>query len=542
MSSGEDDRRCTQVQRVECVAALVLLAGIALLHGRVLFHAGALWRDEVNTVNVAGKPTLHEFWSALEFDAQPALWPLVLRGWLATGWGAGDFQLRILGCAIGLCALVVLWWNARLLSRGRGWPGLSWLLLGASPILFKWGDSLRAYGLGMVLSLLAFGAIWKLVERPSRRAFTLAALAALLSVHTLYSNSVMLLVLCASGAVVRLRRRDWNGLALLLLLGLVCALSLLPYLPQIAGARDWGKVIRTPVTAIWLVQQFGEALRTAGDLMLVVWIVLWVGALAGCVRCWWSGTGSDTDRALFLGCVLSFGPMLYLGFFMVLSYATAPWYFLVLIGFMAVAIDAAWELVLGNSFADRAARLTGCLLLAACIATPTWQAASQRRTTVDLSASLLAEHAADNDLILITNWAPGISFARYYGGSTPWVTLPDLPDYTVHRFDLVARRMAETDPLQDVMRRLSDTLQAGHRVWVLGPLPFHLHVVPAPLPLAPGAASGWQEFAYSRQWQAEVSVFLRDHATQIETVLPPLPPAQVDNYENLPLTVASGWR
>jgi hypothetical protein len=227
---------------------------------------------------------------------------------------------------------------------------------------------------------------------------------------------------------------------------------------------------------------------------------------------------------------------------MVLSYATPPWYFLLLIGLMAVAIDAAWELVLGKSFADRAARLAGCLLLAAYIASPAWKAASQRRTTVDLSASFLAEYAADNDLILITNWAPGITFARYYDGSTPWVTLPELPDYTVHRFDLLARRMAEPDPLRDVMRRLSETLQAGHRVWVLGPLPFHLRVAPTPLPLAPGAATGWQEFAYSRQWQAQVGVFLRDHVTHIETVLPPLPTEQVENYENLPLTVASGWR
>jgi hypothetical protein len=46
--------------------------------------------------------TVHEFWSALEFDAQSALWPLVLRGWLTIACGAHDFHLRLLGCALSL--------------------------------------------------------------------------------------------------------------------------------------------------------------------------------------------------------------------------------------------------------------------------------------------------------------------------------------------------------------------------------------------------------------------------------------------------------
>ena len=161
---------------------------------------------------------------------------------------------------------------------------------------------------------------------------------------------------------------------------------------------------------------------------------------------------------------------------------------------------------------------------------------------MNISAAVLEERAAENDLILVADWAPGITFLRYFHGATPWITLPDVPDHTLHRYDLVAQRMGESDPLHAVMERLSDTLKSGRRVWILGDLPFRLEAPPKPLPAAPGAPTGWQEAAYSRQWQAQVGFFLRVHAAHIETVLPPLPMEQVDNYENLPLFVASGWR
>jgi len=536
-----DERRRARLRALECGVALALVTCVALLHGRLLFHAGGLWRDEVNTVNVAGMPTLSGFWSSLEFDAQPALSPLVLRGWLATGWGERDFSLRLLGCAIGLCALGALWWNARLFSRGAGWPVLSWLLLGAAPVLFKWGDSLRAYGLGTVLSLIMPSAIWNLIEHPSRRNLALALLSSLASVHTLYHNAVLLLVLCTGGAVVGLRKRDLKMPALLLGLGLCCAVSLTPYLPHMVAARAWGGLIQTPVAATGIAQWFGEALRASGPVMPAVWLGLWVGALAGCAQWWRASAGSDRDRAVFLGCVLCLGPLFYLGFLIVLRHATPPWYYLPLLGILAVAIDAAWAFQVRDSIPARRARLVACVLLAAYIALPAWKAAGQRRTTVDICANVLAERAAESDLILVANWAPGITFMRYYHGATPWITLPDVPDHTLHRFDLVSQKMTETEPLHDVMQRLSETLESGHCVWVLGNIPFPLEAAPTRLPPAPAAPTGWQEFPYARQWQAEAGYFLRVHALRIESVLPPLSMEQADDYENLPLTVVSGW-
>ena len=535
------DQKRVRLQLLERGGALALLASLALLHGRMLFHAGALWRDEINTLNVAGKATFHEFWSALEFDSYPALWPLLLRGWLSLGGGADDFHLRLVGCAIGLCVVAALWWNSRLFSRGASWPFVSWLLLGASPVLFKWGDSLRAYGFGTLLSLVALGMIWKLIEHPSRRTLALATLFALLSVHALYYNSILLLALCASGTAVGVRRRDWKIPARLLAVGLLCALSLMIYLPHIAGARDWGKLIQVPVSAPWLMQRLGVALRASGGAMPAVWAGLWAGALGGCALCWRSKAECDGDRALFLGGILCLVPLLFLSFLKVLSYPTTDWYYLSLMGFLAVGIDAAWQVLVDDWPSAKMLRTGGCALVAAAMALPAWRSAGQRRTTVDRAAAVLEDRASSDDLIVVTNWTVGIAFLRYFHGSTPWVTLPEIPDHTLHRYDLIAQRMEEADPLDDVLQRSADILEAGHRVWILGELPLQKEA-PQPLPPAPRSPSGWQERAYTRRWQAQAAYFLRVHAAQIETVLPPLPMEQVDNYENLPLSVASGWR
>src|SRR5262249_40029690 len=260
-----------------------------------------------------------------------------------------------------------------------------------------------------------------------------------------------------SGAAVGVRRGDWTRPALLVGLGLLCALSLVIYLPQIAGARDWGKLIQMPISALWLMQRFGEALRASGNAMPAVWGGLWAGALVGCALCLRSGAAPDQDRALFLGGILCLSPLLYLGFLRMLSYPTTQWYYLALMGFLAVGIDAAWELVVDNRSTRRILRLAGCVLLAAYIAFPAWSAAGQRRTTVDLSAAVLEERAAEDDLIVVINWAEGITFQRYFRGTTPWITVPEFPDHTLHRWDLLVRKMEEPDPLKDVRGRLAGT-------------------------------------------------------------------------------------
>ena len=54
--------------------AMFLVAG----HLRVLLHTGALWRDEILTLNLATMPG-RQLWNSLWLDSFPALFFLLLR-------------------------------------------------------------------------------------------------------------------------------------------------------------------------------------------------------------------------------------------------------------------------------------------------------------------------------------------------------------------------------------------------------------------------------------------------------------------------------
>jgi len=83
---------------------LISLAG-AGIHLAFLTHAGGLWRDEVNTINLAGRHSLGE----IANDSFPVLMPLTVRAWLALGLGQSDTVLRLLGVMVGLGILAALW-------------------------------------------------------------------------------------------------------------------------------------------------------------------------------------------------------------------------------------------------------------------------------------------------------------------------------------------------------------------------------------------------------------------------------------------------
>ena len=97
----------------EVVAALVLSLVALGLHIIFLNRAGGLWRDEVNTVNLAGHSSL----GAMVRDSFPVLMPLLVHGWTAVGLGDSDLGLRALGMLIGLGLLAALWVSALVTSE-----------------------------------------------------------------------------------------------------------------------------------------------------------------------------------------------------------------------------------------------------------------------------------------------------------------------------------------------------------------------------------------------------------------------------------------
>src|SRR2546427_4199033 len=144
--------------RAEWVVAVSACLWAVVVHVVVFLNAGPLWRDEVNSYNLAAIGTLADAWGRMEFDSFPILWCLVLRGWLGAGLDS-DTALRALGMIIGLGTLAMFWWNARVFRSGL--PLLSLALAALAPSLVWYGDTIRAYGFGMLLILWVTGSLWR---------------------------------------------------------------------------------------------------------------------------------------------------------------------------------------------------------------------------------------------------------------------------------------------------------------------------------------------------------------------------------------------
>src|SRR5262245_60121438 len=78
------------LRRAELAAGWLIVAGLVFVHWRVMRSTGALWRDEVSSVNVAALPTFAEMVRNHYWDSFPILWCTVLRGWIAVGMGDSD--------------------------------------------------------------------------------------------------------------------------------------------------------------------------------------------------------------------------------------------------------------------------------------------------------------------------------------------------------------------------------------------------------------------------------------------------------------------
>ena len=220
----------------ETAVALAGTAFSAILLVLTAMYAGPLWRDEINTLNVAQMPSLKEFWNNLSFESFPPLWPLLLRGCGFLGLAGSDAGIRVLGLYVGLFFLALLWLCSRWMG-GRA-PILSIALLGSLPAFVFIMGANRAYGLANCLLVLSFGTIWRMVELPSRSRVLLAGLACILFAHCVYYDVVFLCAMLAGAAMVAIRRRQWKTLGALAGIGAVSGASMAIYLPpSFTGVR-----------------------------------------------------------------------------------------------------------------------------------------------------------------------------------------------------------------------------------------------------------------------------------------------------------------
>ncbi len=107
--------------KAEWLVATFITVAIFWLHLHFWQNAGGLWRDEVNTVNLAQNPSF----TALAHDSFPVFLPLCFKIWSA--FGHSDLWLRLLGMILGLLLPLAFWLVARATNRP---PLFSLLLFG----------------------------------------------------------------------------------------------------------------------------------------------------------------------------------------------------------------------------------------------------------------------------------------------------------------------------------------------------------------------------------------------------------------------------
>jgi hypothetical protein len=523
------------VRRGEWITALTAtLIGI-WLHLVFFKNAGGLWRDETGGFGIATLPSWQDVWEKLTLDSSPLMSPVVLRAWSGV-FGPSDLSLRSYGLAIGLLLLGALWCNARLL--GKQLPLISLGLLAANMTLIRWGDSVRAYGLGCVLILLTLGLIWQVVEHPDKKRFLLTTLAAILSVQTLYQNAFLLLAAAVGVFVVSVRRRQWKPFLMILGVGIIAALTLIPYLPGIrASSQNWWIIQKTGFIPEWVWRNVELAAGSTHEWQTLVWIGLMLAAVSVGFFKGVRKTGSESDLSLFSAITMIAATVLFFLFIWSSGLPTQVWYFLPLMIFLAACANAVFCSTVGIM---RVAVPVFAAVMLLVSAPKAGDLAKVRQTNLDLIAAEISAKADPKDLIIIHPWYCGVTFQRYYKGPARWSTAPPMPDYRVPRFDLLKEQMLSDNVMAPVITNCIETLSSGHSLWLIGWFEFNGQEPPV-LPKPPKGPGGWNEVPYEDAWAAEVSFLVVNRAAELANVSPahekPISP-----YENLELYHVKGWK
>ena len=520
------------------LAGLLLLLIVVRIHA--VSHAGALWRDEVHSLELAKDPA-QPAW----LDSFPSLWIWIVRAVLVPAGDLSDFQCRLFGFIAGLLVVAAAWWAPRV-QGATGWVCLALLCL--HPVVIVFGGEFRAYGLAMACQLLLFGVMARIaIGTPARKHWIALPIASLLAVHISYTNSFMLLAVSAGAGIVLLTQRRWRALAGIGASGLVAAATMIPYaLYVVPHVSSVAIVVRGEYSQWFYAGKFATALGAAG-VAGVVWVVLPVALVLICVVRLVRGRADarlDASRreVLFALTTLLVGTIGFFAYLHFLSILTQVWYYMPLMTLWAFCCDVMLG-ALGVP-TGRAARIRLAVVVGV-IAVPlvaVWANTGVRLTNVDLAARIVNGRAQPGDLVVVIPWYVGLSFARYYDGKAARMNFPDIQRGKWQEDRDLLERMKQERPIDADLRRMEETLRTGGRIWLVGRLPtLKEGEVPGELPPAPHSPYGWNADAYTTIWHRNAAYTLKRRATSVEAIDVPLP-WPVQHLELVSVSSFAGWR
>jgi hypothetical protein len=524
------------LKRVEWITATLLSAVVLFLLFVRATHAGALWRDESDSAQLA-QMGWREMWERSRFASFPILFSVLVRTHI-TLFGAGDNALRLFGLIIGLAFVGIAWWYSRTLFAEA--PLLLLALIGLNTTFLTAGTWLRGYGPGSVFMLVAFVLTARLLREPTPTRLAAVFLAYLASMQCLFFNAVLAPAMAlAAGIVFAFRGRFKLALSLTGAIT-VCEIAYIPRVKMLPPVKDWAfSADRSPISLQLLWKQFAAACGEPSGIMPYVWHIVFLVAVFGAI--WrltitWRQSGFESNLLLFVSLTSLISIVGYGAFLAVVHKFPWPRYYLPLICLIAVSVD----LIIANLSCFRWIRMARLILvigLLIFLPRAAWPPIILRETNVDLVAAMLGAKARPNDLIVVKPWYLGISFNRYYHGAAPWMTVPEISDHQTHRYDLFKEKIMAQGPIADVIGAMEQTLKSGNRVWLTDPEILPPGQEPLLLPPATSSQSSWD--GYERSWSQQIGAFIQQHAEDGQ-FFDPQP--GVNKNERVSLCVLQGWR
>ena len=154
-----------------------------------------------------------------------------------------------------------------------------------------------------------------------------------------------MLALCVGAAAVGLRNGDRKQSTLILGIGIVAAISMLPYLDTVGRLNTWNQLLKMPIDTPCIASRFVEAAAPTLAHFIFIWFVPLTVTAISCAY-FVISSGSETakrqkDVAIFVSTGIVVGLVAYLLFLLSLSYMPRPWYYIVLIAFLATLVETA---------------------------------------------------------------------------------------------------------------------------------------------------------------------------------------------------------
>jgi hypothetical protein len=504
----------------EFLMTLGLTVLVVLLYFYFYRHAGGLWRDEVDSVNIG-----LGHWANITQDSFPVFFPACIRAFGRLG--LTDW--RWLGLLAGAALITAFWLAARWTCKTPPIWALVLVGLNAWEIIF--GSSLRAYGLGSALIVLCFGTAWRFLEKPVFGNWLLLTASAILSVQTLYHNAALVGAICLAGMALAMMRKNPRSVAGLFCAGLTAAISLLPYWHDIGAIT----------TSTTLKRDFFDlpsaltSLQTMLAFPLTQYAWVWCGLVLWSI---WLGLcelkkRSQAGPALFAATTLPLAIVFYFGFLRAANYYVQTWYFLPLFALAGICLENCLPRPSGKFRALISGGILATALVSVMFAS---RLLDLRMTNVDQLARRISTEANPHDFVIIKNWTFGMTFGHYFNGTCSWSTVPPIADLKTARFDLYAAQVKNTNAMKPLLENLENTLRSGHQIWVVG----SFNGWNQPCSAGKSVPIAWDELI-GGQFNQCVNDFLRAHCQNIQC-LDAGTNENVNYNERAALYQCGGWR